>query len=130
MSGVRFSFRYGLWRAYDFLYGGFFFWIFGKAVPGIGVFLMKLGFLFFDLILIVFFVFVEDRATGSRVCLGFFAQEILLGVDQTSREDVGFLIADGRLDGVRNFSFRIDVGGRGSANLLCLYALIGRPAGL
>jgi hypothetical protein len=124
VSSVSFGFGYGLRSADDFLDGRLFFRLVGVVMVGfligfrvgfgIGAFLAKFSFVFLDLVLIVFFVVVEDGATGSGVGFDFFANQVLLGVNDAVGKSSGFFFADERL-GNGSIIFGIDIGGSGFA---------------
>lgn len=126
VGGIGFGFGNGLRSAYDFLNGRFF----GRLL---GVFFIELDFflvLFFDLI------FLEDGATGRGVGFDFFANEVLLGVDDAGGENACFFVADGNVGSFgsgRSVILRVDVDFGRSANFLFLdgrgFGSIGRGAG-
>lgn len=121
VSGVSFSFGYGLRSADNFLDGRLFFGFLGIVMVGfrvgfgIGAFLAKFGFFFLDLLIIFLFVFFFEYGTaGSGVGFYLFADQILLGVNDAVGKSGGFFFADRRI-GNGSVVFRVDIGGSGFA---------------
>lgn len=84
---------------------------------------MKFGFFVFDLVPLVFaflVFFFENGTAGSRVGIDFFANEVLLGVNDAVGKDGGLFFADRNFRGGRDLVFGIDVGGRSGTNFFGL----------
>jgi hypothetical protein len=89
VRGIGFGFCDSLWSAQNFLNCGFFirlFRVFG--FPAFFVF-------FFVVLFILFFVFKDGATARGGVGIDFFADQILLGVNDAVGENGGLFVADG-----------------------------------
>ena len=120
VRGIGFGFCDSLWSAQNFLNCGFFirlFRVFG--FPAFFVF-------FFVVVLFVFFFVFKDGATAcGGVGIDFFADQILLGVNDAVGENGGLFVANGGFRYGGNVAFRVDIGIRRLAHL---FLFMGRGA--
>jgi hypothetical protein len=123
VRGIGFGFCDSLWSAQNFLNCGFFirlFRVFGFPAFFVFFFVVVLFILF-----ILFFVFKDGATARGRVGIDFFADQILLGVNDAVGENGGLFVADGGFRYGGNVAFRVDIGIRRLAHL---FLFMGRSA--
>ncbi len=112
VRGIGFGFCDSLWSAQNFLNSGFFIGLFR-------VFDFPAFFVFFVVVdrFILFFVFKDGPTACGGVGIDFFADQILLGINDAVGENGGFFVADGGFGCGGNIAFRVDIGIRRLAHL-------------
>ena len=108
VRSVSFGFGNGLRSAYDFLDGR----LVSRFFLVLGFFLVEFDFF---LVFVNLFLF-KNGAASCRVGVDFFANEVLLGVDDACGENGCFLFTDRNFTCCGDFVFRINVCGIGFAN--------------